>query len=495
MKTTVAIFIIASILLFSNLGNQYMWQDEAETASLAKNILRFGLPKVYDGRNIILLDMFDYPENYLAGQLWRGQPWLAIYIASFSFSIFGLTTLAARLPFAFMGILSLLLTYLLARRLFRERSVANLAVLLLALSVPFLLHSRQCRYYSPGILLTLLSIHLYLNYIDKRRFSTLVLFAGLLLLLNTSVSYFMTATGGILLHLISVERGRAFTKRNVAFFLALAIFSIPNLVIFRLSRRFYPLNLHWMLHNVRYYIRDVNKFLFSYRFFGAAYLFYIIRRRTFRVGFLAEEKGPIWLLLSFIIMTFPGLIFVNFNSLRYVIHIAPLSLMLEARIFAEWMKRSKILGAAAVSLALCTNILSFSVPVRSYLADYIYEITHDYDGPIEGIVRFLKANAKDTDTVKITYGDNACIFYTRLKVDNRQPFEDYTYPAWIVPRIDWNKGFYGSDYEKEVKNRYEEITLAYPDIQWENRPDDMGYHKFRTDTVAPRLKIYRRIAK
>lgn len=158
------------------------------------------------------------------------------------------------------------------------------------------------------------------------------------------------------------------------------------------------------------------------------------------------------------------------------------------------MAKFKYLALCAViPLAIFTNIFSFSFPVRSNIFDYIYEITHDYDGPAEGIVKYLNANAKPGDTVKVAHRfDNPVIFYADLKVDNMPPFDDGKFPEWIVVSGRWNSGFYGSDYCKEVKKRYVEIVLSYPDIPWENRPDDMGYHKFKTDTGAPTVKIYKR---
>ena len=35
------------------LGDRCLWQDEAETALLGKNILRFGRPIAFDGTNVV----------------------------------------------------------------------------------------------------------------------------------------------------------------------------------------------------------------------------------------------------------------------------------------------------------------------------------------------------------------------------------------------------------------------------------------------------------
>ena len=51
---------VAAVLLLWNLTDTYLWQDEANTAVLAVQLLKHGEPLAYDGRNLISDD------NYLA---------------------------------------------------------------------------------------------------------------------------------------------------------------------------------------------------------------------------------------------------------------------------------------------------------------------------------------------------------------------------------------------------------------------------------------------
>ncbi len=53
------------------------------------------------------------------------------------------------------------------------------------------------------------------------------------------------------------------------------------------------------------------------------------------------------------------------------------------------------LGLAAFAVLICLSPMN----------DYLYEITHHYYGPIDGIVKFLNKNARPGDTVAITYED------------------------------------------------------------------------------------------
>src|ERR1700722_19719888 len=91
-----AILGLAAILLFWGIGDRSLWQDEAETALLGKNILRFGRPLAFDDANVISQEA---SKEFGPDYLWRWSPWVQFYIAAGSFAVFGPTTLAARLPF------------------------------------------------------------------------------------------------------------------------------------------------------------------------------------------------------------------------------------------------------------------------------------------------------------------------------------------------------------------------------------------------------------
>src|SRR5713226_2878695 len=112
------LLILAAALILPNLDDRYLWDDESETALLAKNILRFGVPVAWDGASLISQECgTDYDANYL----WRQTPWLPIYITAVSFALLDAGTFAARLPFALLGLLSVPSMYLLARRVFGDQ--------------------------------------------------------------------------------------------------------------------------------------------------------------------------------------------------------------------------------------------------------------------------------------------------------------------------------------------------------------------------------------
>lgn len=93
--------IIHSFLVFYGLGSRPLWQDEAETAILAKNVLKFGAPLAYDGKNLVSQEKNqEFGKDYV----WRWSGWSQIYIAALSFRLFGCSTFTARLLFAMIGV-------------------------------------------------------------------------------------------------------------------------------------------------------------------------------------------------------------------------------------------------------------------------------------------------------------------------------------------------------------------------------------------------------
>ena len=77
--------------------------------------------------------------------------------------------------------------------------------------------------------------------------------------------------------------------------------------------------------------------------------------------------------------------------------------IVQGMILLRLMRFNRYLLAAFLFISLSTGVFNMGKP-NFYLPKYLYEITHDYDGPIEGIVKFLNKNAKDGETVKIIYG-------------------------------------------------------------------------------------------
>src|SRR5436190_19295412 len=141
---------LGALLVFTNLGSDYLWEDEGDTAALASNILKFGVPKAWDGG--AFLDS-DHGARLNRDLVMVTHPWIQYYLSAASFLVFGENTFAARIPFAIAGWMSILFVYLFVWRLFGNRLTAFSAAALLVFSVQFLFYAKQSRYCALNMLL------------------------------------------------------------------------------------------------------------------------------------------------------------------------------------------------------------------------------------------------------------------------------------------------------------------------------------------------------
>ncbi|MGE3177394.1 MAG: tetratricopeptide repeat protein [Vicinamibacterales bacterium] len=156
----VPLVLFAGTLMLYGLGADRLWEDEGDTALLARTILRTGLPQAWDGVTFVAPD---FGERLKFGFVMVSHPWLQYYAAAASFALFGESPFAARLPFALAGLATVVVLYALAWTAFHRRSIALGAALLLSVSVQFLLYARQARNYSFHALFTCLLLWQFLH--------------------------------------------------------------------------------------------------------------------------------------------------------------------------------------------------------------------------------------------------------------------------------------------------------------------------------------------
>ena len=141
----------------------------------------------------------------------------------------------------------------------------------------------------------------------------------------------------------------------------------------------------------------------------------------------------------------------------------------------------------------------FLILFHQPLANYSFELTHDFRGPMEGFVDHLRHHAQPTDTVAISYGDMPIKWYTGLRVIGGltgENLEDARHARWIIIRKYFNctQGLIVTKYLQSQLHeaQYRKVTLDAPDTPYENREDPQN-HLYRTATGEDRAIIYERI--
>jgi 4-amino-4-deoxy-L-arabinose transferase-like glycosyltransferase len=472
---------LSATLLLANLGNQYLWQDEAQTALLARSILEHGIPHGSDGTNSFSQER---GVEIAPDGVWRWHTWLSFYAVAASFALLGQTNFAARLPFALCGVGCVLLCWALARELWRDRLAAALAGGLLALSVPFLILARQSRWYALAALLALAGLFAYARIGRGERRWTAAFAVSALLLFHAHYLYCAVLLGSCGLHAVLFARERLRPTLGAA--LAVTTLSLPWLVWLSgvelgQGYREQILSPAHSLAYLRSYALDLaTVFLASGAWLLALPLLGL--RRLLRGESPWPRAGGAWsgaalvtlhagLGLAFLAALSPGI------YLRYLTPLVPPLFAGVGLVVAALARAWPVVAAAAVL------VWAASQP----LTDYLYEITHDYDGPVEGIVRFLNEHARPGDTVAIVYEDLPVKFYTRgLRVIGGLTGEDLETARgadWIILRRHdmWplSRSVRAKLREFVEQGDYRRRQIPYPDAPAENR-EDVRAHRFRT---------------
>jgi hypothetical protein len=482
------IVVSASFLLLLNLGNQRLWQDEAQTALIGRSILSNGVPLGHDGRNSFSQELgAEFGEDHV----FKWHPWASFYWLALFFRVFGVSTFTARLPFALLGVASSILVYLLARTLFRRRRVGAAAAMLLVGSVPFLLLAKQCRYYSPAIFLSVLGLYGYAS--GRYRW---VLTPASVLLFYTQNIYFVTLWAAVLVHAVLFRSQRL--RELVALSVLGLVLCAPWLWFTRgvSYRAVYPgvLTTSQFVEFVGPYLRQVRVYLFEPWVLLAPLV--VAVARALRGKPPSGEHRVFWsgisLLLLYVVFSLAVLCALSVAPFfRYLAPVVPALCLLMAMALDSLATLRGALLVAAVAL----------VVLRGGLTDYVYEITHDFHGPIGAISRYLKRYGNPRDTVAVTYGDLPIKFYTQMRVVGGLTGEDLS-PAktadWVIVRKhticakdDAVKRYLTENVDR---TQYREITLDAPDTPFENR-EDPALHRFRTDTTEDRVVILGRLGR
>ena len=105
MVIAIVVIIASSFFIFYNLGNYALWDDEATTAMFAQSVWDTGDTYAMRDHNIIAYNSGIELRNFRN----RYMPPLQFYLAAPFVGIAPGSALAARLPFAICGLLTILL--------------------------------------------------------------------------------------------------------------------------------------------------------------------------------------------------------------------------------------------------------------------------------------------------------------------------------------------------------------------------------------------------
>ena len=527
----VAIACSAAVLLFWNLTDTYLWQDEANTAVLAVRLFKYGRPLAYDGRNLLSDDNFAAmdrrtidertrdPDSAVADlvrrgamtrdHMWTYHPWGQFVLAGLSISVLGQTTFAARFPFALAGLATVLVLYWLVRRHLGSALIAALSCVLLTGNVYWLLHSRQARYYPLSSLFFVLTLIAYGRWQQGARH-------GAWVFVVVSWCWFQVDYGtvwpvfGVLFvdAIVRALRGDArHTWKPVAVGLALAAAIAPYVLFYRLTTR-QSGQLGTWAYRLKGAVLNLNEYVVPAIVVLAALALVIARWRRFA----PFEARFVLLACAIVLCTalwVPTVAPMNF--VRYVIMVAPAGAMITAWLCVRGLGHHapRLAWAAAAVVALtpwpCMPVTAMWKPprwfhtgalLRSELSLLRSDILEHRPDPNRLVIEWLRKNAAPTDEILVNYEDLPMIYYLpnpirggvaafRAEDDGTTP-PNFAVMRRTVPFVNWPV------YIREVaRYSWVPVTVTAPDIRWGNNPDPEGHIQDRAR--AENLLFFQRV--
>ena len=481
------ILIVSALVFLPNLGRHFLWQDEAQTALISKSILANGIPYCHDDKNSFSQE---FGAESGTGGIYKWHPWFPFYIHAAFFQLFGQSDFAARLPGALFGIGTVLLCFFTVRSTGWKTRTSILAAGILILIIPFLLLSRQCRYYSMAAFFSTGCIWTYFLFLQSKKNARLLLTCSTIILFHIQMFYGAVFLITMLIHLTIA--GKKYLKQIIIPIVCILCFVLPWIsytseISYRYGHFFDNMDLVKQFFFA--FIRQLESYVIPIYFLFFTLVIIFWRRKNIRNIWSNTKLYAsfyfiyIALILIILSLTVPNSFF------RYLVPILPICAIVVAEIVELGFQANAFLG--------CVGLLFFLL--NKPLSNYYFELTHDFRGPMEGLVGHLRQYAQPTDTVAITYGDMPIKWYTGLRViggwtgDN---LEGSNNARWVIIRKYHfgNIGLAMKDYlTSQVKNgKYRKFILFAPDTPFENREDPQE-HLYRTATGEDRVVIYERI--
>ncbi len=327
--------LAASLLLYINLGNSYLWPADEQTYSqMAVHMLKTG----------------DYLTPYANGvsALWTGKPPLLMWLMSLSYQAFGITNFAARFWMPIFGALSLVLVFFLGKKLY-NRTVGLLAVAVLGTFSTFYLFATHAMIDILLLCLGLASLYFFVLAEDDGKGAVWLAALGGVCF---GLAFLTKLTGALLIPVILVVYLFA-AKRSLRAVLSkrLAVFVLAGLLV----------AMPWLVYMTTVHGYDFWNSYFLYSTFaraanpieghGQSYLYYF--------NYLATSENLLWVALLPFAVGFSGYLAVK-RSKADVLVVSWIAIILLVFTLAQTKIYYYILPAYPAFALAISNLLSQS---------------------------------------------------------------------------------------------------------------------------------------
>jgi hypothetical protein len=526
---TSLIFLIpfSFVMIFIGLSNSALQVDEGADTFVSSTILKYGAPYHNDELNSTM----EYASIHDKG-LFLYRTWLPYYLQAGSLLIFGKTTFAARLPFAFLGVTAAIALYFFTLKLTKKKSVAFLATLFLIASVPTLIYFRTARYIGLPILFTILLLYSYITIYDKKFWNPWPLIITSILYFHTMYVAFVGIILGVLTHFYINRKSTTLEndKQVIKAAIITSLFTLPWLwfifPVFEKIPEFYLSasdqidTTNWrFIKNFTGYLFQLNNYIFPFIFIPLLMtkslhffrneiqlclccisgLIVVSLMHTIPLQQYIAGSFPLWyiLLALIVVEVFPSQLIIRFiltTTLIFtnIINVGPfLSIKEVLKNNSDWFNKSIYTNNVYKSVVR-------EIKIKSVFHSHLLEISNRYQGPLDKIITFFEKNGKPSDSFYIDNEHESFVFYTGMKGIHRDAIKAQDRPNWIILRGDDRNTMDGessSEIAKNIrailkKNNYSKITLNAPSIRV-NNTYDIQIHHFHSPLLADKIIVYK----
>ena len=388
--------------------NHAFWDDEANTALFARNLLATGELTAWDGVNLIGYRLGAQLDESLQNPY---APPLQYYIAAAGFYLFGETTFGGRILFLIAGILALPALMLWTRRHFDGRVPLWLPALIAASTPAFLLFIRQCRYYAPAMLFTICLLAAWSWTGSTRRSRLAVLAAGALSMAGLWYASYLNAVSALAMLPVFLLDGRYRTRQKGVFLgVVLAVSLICGIHIWLAkgptAAHFAPASFITGIDRISALFARHMVGLGTFEFFPVLLMVVLMvpfaGPRFGRLRRFARQGWAVFLaMIAAILVTAlfsPQPVSGAANAdMRYIAPLILVGAAVTAVCLVILWDLSRPLACLAAILVVMTNALTLSwvavpqIPLRSTLLSYIAEGAQDYRTGTEALVEAVAA--------------------------------------------------------------------------------------------------------
>jgi hypothetical protein len=541
--------------LFKNISYPLFWADESMTAMGGVRVLEYGYPKVHDGKNVFYdllhpdktLGIDKKTDAYIGGASW-GQYYFAaigVKLAELSDDFYTKTAII-RSTFVLAGLAGLVILALLGMQFFRtrlsRRGFLVLFVFFEVISIPLTLHLREARYYPLVICVTALTIFIYARYriLKNIRYTTYAILLVVSLFLSFIIfspvyfiffgSFFVFESVLLAGNLLSQYRGKGdgsdrpaltMTKILKDYILTLLPVVISLIAVLPLISFFKTFSIagkmadfNLILYRTSRQEMYVDNFLVVWRYFAASDFIYLaiflkfclllclgVKWRGGTVRTLDRQKVVFSTFLSiFFVAYFVAMCKIpNFPYTRYFIPLQPVLAMiviLDAAVVYDFisgrgsaaMVYLRGLLAAIVAMAALFNIaINFS-----YLKGHLFEITHQYRGPLDYVIPYIRDHYPNPENLVIAanYEETSFMYYLGAKVTigyvGQNLMQDYQVVPDVIIFRKSHEAF--APIFRYLLAQRDFVPIAFPVYDWlvnnfpelNEAPNNTNYYRFMT---------------